>query len=832
MVEKLEASGELREGKYVAHPRREAAFYTREKTSIKCLLVSQSLVTGDKARISSSKHMEGLQMMKRKTGVVVALSVLTAVILGGAINPGPARQSLELSRENMRVVVEEEPFSIRVLDRHGKEMLSTSGPVEYTTVTDHEVSRFVLWWFWTPGLKRPWKIADTLVRVEKQGQSLVMDLAEKLDAPARVRIRALFHDDKTLRMETTVIAKPGINRVRMGFKKDDYDRYYGMGERFNAVEHSGSRVRNWSEEGGLGLFTLSKYVKDVPFNPFPKGPDTTYFPVPFFMNPAKNYGLLLDDVRYSEFDFGKTRKDRLFIENWNNRLDLMVFCGDSPLDIIECQTAYTGRIRVPPKWAFAPMAAVVAGEDKVLRTAKLLREEGIPTTAIWSESWWWRTEWEVNREMYPNYEDMIDKLHKDGFRHLGYYQPYISPGTSAYVEGDSKGYFMKNEEGETYDFYLGLTKKAQLDLTNPAARKWWKESFFQNSEDMGVDGWMHDFGEHTPPDSVAYDGRTGWELHNEYTVIWAELGREFWDGARLANDQCIYIRGGYTGSWKYAWIMWTGDMNANFDPVDGLPANIPALLSAGISGHPIGTTDIAGYNCFVNRSADRELFMRWTELGALLPVMRNHRGQDEVCDHWEFNRDRRTLDHYKKYAVLHTRLFPYIYTLAHRAAKSGRPVVRHLMLHYPHDPESRNTQYQYLLGDRILVAPVLERDAREWEVYLPPGEWAHWWTGKLYSGPARIKVSAELGELPMFVKSGKVLPLYDSPIDTLAEEDRPDIRGFGDADKSAEIIFYGNGFDGFELWDGTLIKCKRKEGIKGSCEVEGGVERKWSFEFR
>jgi alpha-glucosidase (family GH31 glycosyl hydrolase) len=252
-----------------------------------------------------------------------------------------------------------------------------------------------------------------------------------------------------------------------------------------------------------------------------------------------------------------------------------------------------------------------------------------------------------------------------------------------------------------------------------------------------------------------------------------------------------------------------------------------------MSGHPIGATDIAGYNCFVNRSADRELFMRWTELGALLPVMRNHRGQDEVCDHWQFNEDRATLEHYKKYAVLHTRLFPYIYTLAHRAAEKGWPVVRHLMLHYPEDPRSQKTEYQYLLGDRLLAAPVLERDAREWEVYLPPGKWTHWWSGKRYSGPGTHRVPAGLGEVPLFVHNGKVLPLFNSPVDTLVEEDREDINGFSDANGKIRVVFYGNGSDSFRLWDGTVINCIKEEGESGNCEVKSDpASRQWEFDFR
>lgn len=764
-----------------------------------------------------------------KTGRGLAL-VLLAVLVAGASGSSPGG-GISLDGPRMRLEVEPDPFVLRVVDDSGREMLSTVGPLSSTRVTGQHTSRLVLWWLWNRGFKRPWVKADRVVSSHRIDDGVEFELGGGSGA-ARFRVRARFLDSGALRVEMEAL-DPSANRFRLSLKKDSDDRYYGMGERYDAVEHSGSRVRMWSEEGGLGLFTLSRYIPYAPFNPFPRGPDTTYFPVPFFMNPGKGYGFLLDDVRMSVFDFGRKKKDRVVIENWNNRFDFMLFPGDSPLDIIEAQTAYTGRIEVPAPWVFAPMNAVVIGEDRVLEVARLLRKEGIPTTAVWSESWWWRTEWEVNRDLYPDYEGMISRLHAEGFRHLGYYQPYVSTGTAAFREGDARGYFTKNRKGETYVFKLGLDDKAQVDLTNPEAREWWTREFFARSEAMGVDGWMHDFGEHTPPDSVSFDGRSGWEVHNQYNLLWSELGHDFWKDARPDGDHCIYIRGGYTGAQKYVPVMWTGDQNANFERLDGLPSNLPAIMSVGISGHPVGTTDIAGYNCFVNRDSDRELFMRWAELGALLPVMRIHRGQDEYCDHWSFDQDRETLEHYRDYSVLHTSLFPYIYTLVHEAAARGWPVVRHLSLHYPDDPETWRLDYQFLLGDRVLVAPVLERGARTWEVYLPEGEWFHWWTGRSYKGPARQTVPADLGEVPMFVRGGRILPLFDKKIDTLVKEDRADLNGYDDANSSIKVVFCGIGEDAYTLWDGTRIKCRREKDSAGSCEVKKApVKRDYTFDFR
>jgi len=755
-------------------------------------------------------------------------------ILAIGLARGSWSQPIVLQGETMRLEAESHPFVLRILDQRGREMLATDGPLAFTQATGQNTFRFVLWWFWNRGLLQPWSKVDQVVSVARSGNSLLVDLGHQAEGPALVRMKAAFLDARTLRVEMEVLERPEVNRFRIAFRKDAADRYYGLGERFNAVEHSGERVRVWSEEGGLGLFHLSQIWPHAPFNPFPKGEDTTYYPVPFFLNPAKGYGFLLDDVRYSEFDFGKSRRPRTVIENWNRRFNFLVFYGPSPLEVIEAQTAYTGRITVPPAWVFAPMNAVVTGEARVREVAELLRREKIPTSAIWSESWWWRNEWQVNRKLFPHYEQLIADLHADGFRHLGYYQPYIGVRAEAYREGDTGGYFTKNRQGQSYAFGMGRGVKAQVDLTNPAAREWWKQSFFQMSEQMGEDGWMHDFGEHTPPDSVSFDGRSGWEVHNEYPLLWAQLGKEFWDRARPDGDYCFYVRGGYTGTQRYASVMWTGDQNTNFERLDGLPSNLPGLMSVGISGHPLGTTDIAGYNCFVSRSTDQELFMRWAEFGALLPVMRIHRGDDEICHNWSFDQNPETLEHYKRYAILHTALFPYLYTLVHEAARRGWPVVRHLSLHYPDDPETWRLDYQYLLGDRVLVAPVLKRGAREWEVYFPAGEWAHWWTGRIYRGPGRATVPAKMGEIPMFVAAGKILPLFDSQIDTLVQEDRPDLHGWDDANSSVQVIFYGTGQDQYALWDGTLIRCERAESsAPGACSIENApVQRSYTYDFR
>jgi len=233
---------------------------------------------------------------------------------------------------------------------------------------------------------------------------------------------------------------------------------------------------------------------------------------------------------------------------------------------------------------------------------------------------------------------------------------------------------------------------------------------------------------------------------------------------------------------------------------------------------------------------------RWIEMGALVPVMRLHRGLP-LCDHWRFDEDNETLNQWKKYATLHAKLFPYIYTLAQQAEDFGWPLIRSLSILYPRDKDALTQDYQFMLGDRILSAPVItekEGGARDdiskgvtsWRVYLPEGNWYHYWTNKKYSGNGYIDVPAPPGFLPMFIQEGKIIPTYNKELDTFVEgvED-PIIRDFEYVDDTIEICFYGYGNDSVKLWDGTLIHCSREPGKAGSYEVLNGHNRTYTCVF-
>jgi alpha-D-xyloside xylohydrolase/alpha-glucosidase len=472
------------------------------------------------------------------------------------------------------------------------------------------------------------------------------------------------------------------------------------------------------------------------------------------------------------------------------------------------------------------------------------------------EDWWWsdlmmgnlwgilnftpQVSWTVNRKGYPDYERLIADLGGMGFKNIGYFNPYISINSSKpftvdanWKQAAAAGYFTKGTDGNAYRIPFFVWKMSQLDLTNPGAVRWFRDQFFRFSAGkVGLDGWLHDFGEYTPYDSIAHDGRTGAELHNLYPLQWAQQARDFWERERPDGDYIFFTRSGFTGLQSYAPLFFTGDRNATDEPLTGLGGQIPAMVGTGITGHPIGTMDIGAFYCEKTPPMGKELFMRWVELGALTPVMRLHRGLYPLCNHWDFRRDGETLAHFKEYSILHGSLFPYYYTLAHEAKQTGWPILRHPYLHFPDDPQVAAYPYQFLIGDRLLAAPVIRLGRTSQQVYLPRGSWSHWWTGTSYEGPAVVSVQAPIGEVPLFIRDGKIVPLFDVPFDTLVPSRDPNLLGWQNANSSIHVLFTGSGRDRLRLWDGTLLICSRSSPAPGHCEVEGGPRRHYSFAFR
>jgi len=426
-------------------------------------------------------------------------------------------------------------------------------------------------------------------------------------------------------------------------------------------------------------------------------------------------------------------------------------------------TAFSLAPPLPPRWAFGVWKNMIGGEQSVLADLQRLEAARIPIEAVWiydavdspsGFGWPWKIYGPASRGSYPHLADFVARLHAGGLRVLGYLNPYLYEGTAAFQEARAHGFLAGNPHGGPA--IQPWKRHAVLDFTNPAAVFWWKARVRSALLDAGFDGAMQDFGEDAPVDGRYASGESGATLHNRYPVLYTQAVREAAQAAK-PNETVFFARSGFTGSEPYLTGGFTGDQERSWDRQKGLPSVIPALLSASISGLPYWGPDIAGFVDGPSFRNEKELWIRWLELGALTPTMRDMLGAERApVDLWT---DPDTLRLFGFYARLHTALIPYLYHDAAIAHERGLPIMRPLFLDFSGDPVTYRLANEYLLGDDVLVAPVTQPGARTQSVYLPAGYWRDAWTGRVHAGPSWVTVAAPIEEIPVFARTTATLDL-------------------------------------------------------------------------
>jgi len=358
---------------------------------------------------------------------------------------------------------------------------------------------------------------------------------------------------------------------------------------------------------------------------------------------------------------------------------------------------------------------------------------------------------------------------------------------------------------------------AAVDLTNPDAAEWF-QGLLKRTLDFGYDGWMHDFGEYTARDSVFFDGRRGDEMHNEFPVLSAKAAHDIMEKER-PGDYLFFVRSGYAGTQRYVPAVWGGDAEATFDETQGLPSSVRGGLNLSMTGVPYWGSDMTGFKCLTDAPNDKEVFLRWVEFGAVSPIMMEQNAcSNPVGEHktkWKLWNDEETMDHYRKYAGLHTRLEPYFVALANEAARSGRPITLHPFLLHPKEAAAYSVEDAYYLGPALYVSPVVRRGETEKTTWLPPGaSYVHFDDLTVHEGGADATVPAPLGKLPLFLVSGNLLPLLDPSVQTLAPATDPSVVTAEDvADRLDVRVALEPGQSAtLTLADGTVLTATRGDG--------------------
>lgn len=552
-----------------------------------------------------------------------------------------------------------------------------------------------------------------------------------------------------------------INRFWIRTKAEKDERVYGCGEQMSYFNLRGRHFPLWTSEPGVGRdkTTYVTWRSDVENK---AGGDyyNTNYPQPTFVS-SRHYYLHVDSTAYADFDFRNEAFHELQL--WEVPRSIRIEAAPTFIELLEKETAFFGRQPRLPEWIYQGLIIGVQGGDE--RSFGLLErtlEHGIKVSGVWCQDWCGKRvtsfgkrlqwDWHFHQEMYPELPDKIRQLHSRGIRFLGYINPYLVNDGELYHEGKKKGVFATRSDGSDYlvdfgEFYCGV-----VDLTNPEAFEWFKNEVIKKySLEIGIDGWMADFGEYLPTDDLCLsNGISPMIEHNHWPALWARCNYEALEETGKLGEAVYFMRAGAAGSQKYCTLLWAGDQSVDFSIHDGLATVICAALSAGMSGCGLSHSDIGGYTSLFGNRRTKELFLRWAEMAAFTPVMRTHEG-NRPDENFQYYEDEDCMNRLARLVDVYTMLSPYIKALVEENAERGIPVQRPLFLHYEHDERCYDIQYEYLLGRDLLVAPVYLADQEMWEVYLPEGQWIHLWTGREY-GRGDITVPAPLGDTPVFYR--------------------------------------------------------------------------------
>ncbi len=580
------------------------------------------------------------------------------------------------------------------------------------------------------------------------------------------RLQVSVNDNHEVRFYIKPYSK-NFNRIKLVLNHTPHQQIWGLGLQGSYVNHFGKKPLVLVEEQGIGrgdqpqTFILN-LIAGVGGHHY-----SSYYPKPFYIS-ENLYSFELINFSPVRFDFSK--KEKTTISIWDGNTEIAIRFGTDVKNLISLHTEKNGRFRQLPDWAYGTWLGIQGGWDVVLSRLNDVVKAGNPVSALWIQDWCGRRKtrlgsqlfwnWQLDSISYYNFRSKVDSLNLAGIKVLGYINPFIANVGPLMQEAIEKNFLVKNQKGENYLVNTGGFPAYMLDLSNPNAQMWIKNIIKTNMIDLGLSGWMADFAEWLPFDAVMNDGRSGRDWHNVYPVMWAALNRQAIREAGKEDEIVFFNRSGYNKSDEFATLFWMGDQMVNWGKNDGIRSVVNLTLSGTLSGIALNHSDIGGYTTIsqpiIRAVRKSKLLSRWSELNVFAPVFRTHEGIKPNLNIQVYSNPKEIIN-FATYGKLHYSLKPYLKELVAEASKTGIAPLRPMFLEFPDDEKCKNNFSQLMLGSDLIFAPVLRKNSKRVKIYLPKGEWIHYYSQTTYQGEQTYKIAAPVGRPAFFIKKNTQL---------------------------------------------------------------------------
>ena len=509
------------------------------------------------------------------------------------------------------------------------------------------------------------------------------------------------------------------------------EHVYGLGERFGNFIKNGQSIDIINKDGGT--FTEQSYKN-----------------IPFYIT-DNNLGVFVNHSEEISFEVASENVSKVQFSVKGECLDYYLFAGSSMKEVITLYTGLTGRAPRLPDWSFGLWLSTSFTTDydekTVLSFVDGMKKRGIDLSVFHFDCFWMKDSHWCNflwdSDMFPEPAGLITKLHDRGLKVCVWINPYIAQQSELFDEAAANGYLIKKSDGSVWQTDLWQAGMGIVDFTNKEAAQWYQNKL-KSLLDMGVDCFKTDFGERIPVDGVVFsDGSDPLRMHNFYTYLYNQTVFELLENEKGKGEAVLFARSATAGCQKFP-VHWGGDCHSDYPSME---QTIRGGLSLMLSGFSYWSHDIGG---FEDRSTP-DVYKRWAAFGLLSSHSRLH-GSSSYRVPWNY--DEEAVDVLRYYTELKKTLMPYIDKAREEAESSGLPVMRPMVLEFQDDPVCAFLDRQYMLGEKILAAPVFNEDG--WtEFYLPAGTWTSidGKDTKVLESGRFFKEQRGYLEMPVFIRS-------------------------------------------------------------------------------